>query len=112
MASVECALDLYQLPSVALLDVFVKNYLKLFDDPVAFQRDEQLAINIYGGFWLFEGSWQGDTYIRVLRFAGAVDDTSHYGELELFDACVLLLPLRHLLDKIALNPLGELLEVG
>ena len=34
------ALNLYQLPPVALLDILIEDYLKLLDDPVAFQRGE------------------------------------------------------------------------
>ena len=48
----------------------------------------------------------------MLGFSGAVDDAAHDGQLEFFDAGVLLFPLGHGLDEVVLDALGELLKVG
>ena len=50
--------------------------------------------------------------LACLRLAGAVDDAAHDRELQLFDARIGLLPLGHRLDEIALDALGQFLEIG
>ena len=79
---------------------------------VALEGDGELAVDVDGRLGLFEGAGQGDADVGVLGFAGAVDDAAHDGQLQLFDAGVLLLPLGHGLDEVVLDALGELLEVG
>src|SRR6185437_4111284 len=101
-----------ELAAVALLDVLVEDFLELLDDAVAFERGEELAVDVDGGFGFLKGAGQRDADVGMFGFAGAVDDAAHDGELELFDAGVLLLPLRHLLDEVALDAFGEFLEVG
>src|SRR5438046_172494 len=46
----------------------------------------------------------------MLRLTRAIHDTSHYGNLKLFDTMVALLPSRHLLSQISLNLVGHILE--
>ena len=98
--------------AVAFFDVVVEDGLELFDDAVAFEGGEEFAVDVDGGLGFFEGAGKGDSDVGVLGFAGAVDDASHDGELELFNAGVLLLPLGHGGDEVGLDALGELLEVG
>ena len=105
-------LNFDELMPVALLHVVVEDDLKLFDDLVALEGGEEFAVDVDGGLGFFEGAGEGDADVGVLRLAGSIDDASHDGELELFDAGVLLLPLGHGFDEVVLDALGELLEVG
>ena len=47
----------------------------------------------------------------MLGFAGAVDDAAHDGELEFFDTGIKLAPFGHRRAQVALDLLGELLEI-
>ena len=98
--------------AVAALDVVVEDGLELFDDVVAFEGGEEFAVYVDGGLGFLEGAGEGDADVGVFGFPGAVDDAAHDGELELFDAGVLLLPLGHGRDEVGLDALGEFLEVG
>src|SRR5262245_11720058 len=46
----------------------------------------------------------------MLRFAGAIHDAAHHGNLELLDPTIALLPNRHLLSQIVLNLIRHVLE--
>ena len=98
--------------AVAFFYVFVEDDLEFFDDVLAFEGGEEFAVDVDGGLGFFEGAGEGDADVGVLGFAGAVDDAAHDGELEFFDAGVLLFPLGHRLDEVVLDALGEFLEVG
>ena len=98
--------------AVALLDVVVEDDFELVDDVVAAEGHGEFAVDVDGGVGVLEGAGERDADVGVLGLAGAVDDAAHDGELELFDAGVLLLPLGHGFDEIGLDALGELLEVG
>jgi hypothetical protein len=54
------------------LDIVIQNLRELGDDLVAFERREETAVHVHRGFGFFEGSWQGDTEVRVLGFSRAV----------------------------------------
>src|SRR5260370_7735278 len=105
-------LDLDQLPPIPLLDILIQNHLELLDDPVALQRSEQLATDVHRSLWRLKRSRQRDADIRVLALARPIHDAAHHRELQLLNARILFLPLRHLLHEIALNPLCQFLEVG
>src|SRR5690348_11829214 len=95
-------------------DIVVKQFLKLRGELVvgALERGEFLAINIYGAAGLFPRSRHGDADIRGFRFARAIDDAAHHGELQFLDAFELSLPLRHFVANILLDALGKLLKCG
>ena len=82
------------------------------DDGVAAQRGGELAVDVHGRDGLLESARKRDADVRVLRFAGSVDDASHHRDLHLFDAGVLLLPHRHLLAQVGLDLVGHFLEEG
>src|ERR1700735_2803344 len=96
---------------IALLDILIQDDLELFDDAVALESGEEFAVDIDRSFGFLECARQRYADVRMLGFAESVDDAAHDRELQLFDAGVLLLPLRHGLDEITLDALGELLEV-
>ena len=97
--------------AVVALDVVVEDLLELGDDGVAAQRGRELAVDVDGSDGILKSAGQADAEVGVLRFAGAVDDAAHDGELELFDAGIFLAPLGHGGAQVALNLLGELLEI-
>src|SRR5260370_16219228 len=105
-------LNLEQLPPIPLLDILIQYHLELLDDPVALQRSEQLAVHVHRSLGLLKRARQRDPDVRVLALARPIHDATHHRELQLLDACELLLPLRHLLHEIALNPLRQFLEIG
>ncbi len=100
-----------RLPVVAL-HVVVEDLLELGDDGIAAQRSRKLAVDVDRRNGILECARQADAEVGVLRFAGAVDDAAHHGELQLFDAGILLAPFGHGGAQVALNLLGELLEIG
>src|SRR6185312_11207951 len=105
-------LDFDDLAAVSPLNVLVEDDLELFDDVVALEGGEELAVDVDGGLGFLEGAGERDADVGVLGFAGAVDDAAHDGELQLLDAGVGLLPLGHRLHEVSLDALCELLEVG
>ena len=72
----------------------------------------EFAVDVDGGDGVFEGAGEGDAEVGVLAFSGAVDDAAHDGEFEFLDAGVELAPLGHGGAEVALDLLGEFLEVG
>ncbi len=99
-----------RLPVVAL-HVVVEDLLELRHNRVAAQRRRQLAVDVDRSDRVLEGAGQADAEIGVLGFAGAVHHAAHHGELQLLHAGILLAPLGHLRAQVALNLLGELLEI-
>src|SRR5207248_11786395 len=79
---------------------------------IAPESCEQTAINIDGSFGFFKCSRQRNSQIGMFRFARAIYDASHHGNLHLFYAAISALPNRHLLAQIRLNLLGHFLEEG
>src|ERR1700689_2809643 len=66
--------------AIVALNVVVEDLLELGDDGVAVQGLQELAVNVDGGFGLFEGAGETDSKIGVLGFPWAVDDAAHDGE--------------------------------
>src|SRR6201747_2250468 len=102
-AAVCVRLGAYELVAVALGNVVVEDDLELFDDVVSLEGHGEFAVDVDRRLGLFEGAGERDADVGVLGLAGSVDDAAHDGELELFDAWVLLLPLGHGFDEVALN---------
>ena len=63
---------------IPLLDIFIENHLKLFDDLVALQRGEQLAVHIHGSLRLLKRPRQLDPDIGMLRLARPIHDAAHH----------------------------------
>src|SRR6267142_3289470 len=97
---------------VALLDVVVENLQELGDDGVALERELEGAVHEDRRLGLLEGAGKRDADVGMLALAGAVDHAAHHRHLELFHACVLPLPHRHLVAEVGLDLLGHLLEEG
>src|SRR5215470_3526592 len=95
---------------VALRDVIVEDLEELGHDAVALERELEGAVYEYGRLGLLEGAGQGDADVRVLALARTVDDTPHYRDVQLLDACILQFPHRHLLAEVGLDLLRHLLE--
>ena len=98
--------------AVAVPNVFIQNLLEVLDDGVAAESGHEAAVDVDGGFGLFEGAGERDADVGMLRFAGSVDDAAHHGKLEIFDARILGAPCRHAGAEVVLNLLGEFLEKG
>src|ERR1035441_2870889 len=99
------------LPVVAL-DIPVEDLLELGHDGVAAEGGGEFAVDVDGSLRLFKGAGQTDSKVGVLGFARPVDHAAHDGQLEFFDAGVPLAPLGHGYAQVALNLLGQLLEVS
>ena len=97
---------------VAFFHVFVKDDLELLYDAITLESCEEFAVDVDGSFGLFEGSGKRDADVGVFGLSGAIDDAAHDGELELLDARVLLLPLRHGGHQIGLDAFRQLLKVS
>ena len=94
------------------VDVGLNQGLKFFRDAIALEGDRFDAIFINRSHGIFTGSWQADANIGVLAFAGSVNNATHNGNLHVLDTVINALPFRHLVPDVALDVLGELLEVG
>src|SRR6185312_2930467 len=93
-------------------DVIVEYLLEICADHVTLQSDAFFAIHIDRGYWMLAGTRQADTQIGVLALARAVHHTAHDRHLHGLDALIRLLPLGHLVADVALDVLGQLLEIG
>src|SRR6185312_13077516 len=105
-------LDFDDLAAVSPLNVLVEDDLELFDDMVALEGGEELAVDVDGGLGFLEGAGERDADVGVLGFAGAVDDAAHYRDVEPLDARIARLPFRHGVADEVLDAGGELLESG
>lgn len=94
------------------VDIGFDHGLEFLGNPIALQRDGFDAVLVDGSNGVFPRAGQADTDIRVFAFAWSVDDATHHGHLHVFDTVVRSLPLRHFVTDVALNVLGQLLEVG
>src|SRR5215475_9692019 len=79
-------LHFHGLTPVFPLDVVVEDDLELFDDVVALEGGEELAVDVDGRFRFLEGAGEGDADVGMLGLAGAIDDATHDRELQLLDA--------------------------
>src|SRR5262249_4397543 len=75
-------------------------------------RDRLLAVDEYRRRRALAGPGERNADVGVLRFAWAIDDTTHDRDVERLDTGILLLPLRHRCVDEALNVAGKLLERG
>lgn len=92
------------------LHILVEKVQKLGNQSWAAQGRFELAIDKHGSLGFFSRSGKRDSNMGVLRFTGAIDDTTHDRHLEVFDAVIAILPNRHLRSEISLNPVGHLLK--
>src|SRR5271170_1393383 len=101
-----------QYSPVPPLYILVQNLLELLHNPVALQSCVELPIDIHRSLGLLKRPRQGNPDIGMLRLTWPIHDAAHHRQLQLLNTGILLLPLRHLLDKVSLNPLRQFLEVG
>src|SRR5262249_45888935 len=95
---------------VVRFHVPVENVDELGDDPVAFQRGKEAAVDVNRGLRFLERPGQRDAQVGMLRFARAVDHAAHDGDFHLFHTGVAALPQRHLFAKVGLDLLCHFLE--
>src|SRR6185436_20883426 len=103
------------LPLAVLIGIPSRHVLIQYLDKVrdyvrAFERGFQFAVDEDGRARLFAGSWQADSDVGVLRFAGAVDHASHDRDLHLLDSFKLLAPDWHLRAQVFSYVVGHLLK--
>src|SRR5258708_1408553 len=98
--------------SVGRSYVFLDLLLELLGDAIALQRHGLHAVHIHRRYRTLARTGKRNTDIRVLAFAGPVDDAAHDRDVHLLDAGIALAPLRHLLAQEALDLFGELLEIS
>src|ERR1700735_16750 len=79
---------------------------------ISFQRGEMLAVDVNRAARRLSSTGQADSDVGGFRFAGAVDDAAHDGQLQLFHTFVMALPIRHFVANVALNAFRQLLERG
>src|SRR5205823_7020167 len=96
----------------AAFDVIDHQVLEIGRKRRAAQRGGLLAVDEYRRGRLLAGTRQRDADVGVLRFARAVDDAAHDGDVERLDAGIARLPRRHRFPDEVLDVLGELLERG
>src|ERR1700737_2871489 len=77
---------------------------------VAFQGYIFLAVDVDGAARGFPSAREADANVSGLRFARAVDDTTHDREGHRFHAFILRLPYGHHVADIALNALRQFLK--
>src|SRR3990172_7860133 len=90
--------------------VLLDDALEVLGDAVTLQRDGLLAIHVDGRDRPLAGARQADADVRLLGFAGAVDDATHDGDVHGLDARITLAPPGHLGAEVALDSRRELLE--
>src|SRR5262249_60479081 len=91
-------------------DVVNHHLLEIGRDGRAAQRDRLLAVDEYRRRRALAGPGERNADVGVLRFAWAIDDTTHDRDVERLDTGILLLPLRHRRVDEALNVATNPLE--
>ena len=92
-------------------DIALHDFLKLFGNPVAFQRNRFFAVFINRRYRGFAGAGQADADIGVFAFARPVDHATHNRHFHGFNARILGAPYRHLIAQIALDVHRQFLEI-
>src|SRR3990172_1789176 len=92
---------------VAALDVGLEDADELVDEALAAERPIEPAVDEDGRDRLLERAREADPDVRMLRFAGAVDDAAHDRDGQVLDAGMRLPPLGHPVTEVGLDPLGH-----
>src|SRR5204863_4111348 len=98
--------------AVLLAHVALDDRLEFLGDAIALQGDSLLAVDVHRRHRHFVGAGQADADVGVLGFAGPVHHAAHYRDAHPFDTGIGLAPERHLRPPVALDLLGELLEIA
>lgn len=88
-------------------NIFIEYRDEIGNDTVAAQNRFQLAVRINRRFRILTGSRKGNPKVCVFRFSGAIDDTAHDGNRELFNARIPILPNGHLLPDMRLHSIRQ-----